>query len=573
MPLLDARRRAARRGRRTGSTPPTRSLVPSEAEGFGLAVIEALACGVPVFGTPVGIHPVALDGHRRRALRAVRPRRVARGAARRTSPRPTRAWTGRARAELFSADRMAARVVAAWREVAELVSEPHGRRRRRASPRRRPPPARTARPATRSGRPRRRTRPTTESPGPPPPPARAARADLADARPLRRRLRYLRSAREVGLRDLGGLVLRPAPLRARAPDDLVKAKLDALAEIDAELPRARAGARRPPRGDVLREPGPARAARLRRAAGQRRALLLELRQAGTATGPGSSAPRTDTAATGPDPRDPRRLPRAADGVPALRRALRDEQDWCLECGAAARTRIARTADWRVPICGRRGSARCASRRSRSRSCAWPTPTTTSAPPRRRRPPPAIPAAPAGADDAADAGVDTAARARPARPAPPADGADERREDAEDALADRRAPAPGKRGARAPQSASGWRATSGGAGAVVGAERPRSVARDRAARARRGRSRPRAPARAARPSRRATRAAATPPSPRSPPRSPGRSRAGRRGARRSPAETSTSCGLVRARERRARRARPASGTPRRPSPPGTGRLTV
>ena len=37
-------------------------LVPSQAEGFGLAVIEALACGVPAFGTPVGIHPVALDG-------------------------------------------------------------------------------------------------------------------------------------------------------------------------------------------------------------------------------------------------------------------------------------------------------------------------------------------------------------------------------------------------------------------------------------------------------------------------------------------------------------------------------
>ena len=37
-------------------------LVPSQAEGFGLSVIEALACGVPAFGTPVGIHPVALDG-------------------------------------------------------------------------------------------------------------------------------------------------------------------------------------------------------------------------------------------------------------------------------------------------------------------------------------------------------------------------------------------------------------------------------------------------------------------------------------------------------------------------------
>src|ERR671910_662673 len=37
-------------------------VVPSQDEGFGLAVIEALACGVPAFGTPVGIHPVALHG-------------------------------------------------------------------------------------------------------------------------------------------------------------------------------------------------------------------------------------------------------------------------------------------------------------------------------------------------------------------------------------------------------------------------------------------------------------------------------------------------------------------------------
>lgn len=37
-------------------------LVPSAAEGFGLAVLEALACDVPVLATPVGIHPAALAG-------------------------------------------------------------------------------------------------------------------------------------------------------------------------------------------------------------------------------------------------------------------------------------------------------------------------------------------------------------------------------------------------------------------------------------------------------------------------------------------------------------------------------
>ena len=29
--------------------------------------------------------------------------------------------------------------------------------------------------------------------------------------------------------------------------------------------------------------------------------------------------------------------------------LRDVQDWCLECGAAARTRLERTTSWRVPV--------------------------------------------------------------------------------------------------------------------------------------------------------------------------------------------------------------------------------
>jgi glycosyltransferase involved in cell wall biosynthesis len=92
-------------------------LVPSQDEGFGLAVLEALACGVPALGTPVGIHPVALSGvdgafcapwdpETWRA--ALRPHLEA------DDPRVD----GRARAELFSSDRMAARVVAAWREVA-----------------------------------------------------------------------------------------------------------------------------------------------------------------------------------------------------------------------------------------------------------------------------------------------------------------------------------------------------------------------------------------------------------------------------------------------------------------------
>lgn len=92
-------------------------LVPSQAEGFGLAAIEALACGVPVLATPVGIHPVALHGidgtlcapfDRDAWQAALRPHLEA------ADPRVA----GRTRAALFSADHMAGRVVEAWREVA-----------------------------------------------------------------------------------------------------------------------------------------------------------------------------------------------------------------------------------------------------------------------------------------------------------------------------------------------------------------------------------------------------------------------------------------------------------------------
>ena len=110
-----------------GNVPPTEVpywinaanavVVPSQAEGFGLAVIEALACGVPAFGTPVGIHPVALAGIAG-AYCAPWDRSAWRAALRPALEADDPRVDGRDRAAIFSADRMAARVVEAWRDVA-----------------------------------------------------------------------------------------------------------------------------------------------------------------------------------------------------------------------------------------------------------------------------------------------------------------------------------------------------------------------------------------------------------------------------------------------------------------------
>lgn len=92
-------------------------LIPSEREGFGLALLEALACDVPVLATPVGIAPLALEGiagahcgpFDADAWRAALAPHLAAA-----DPRVA----GRARAGLFSAERMAARVAVAWSALA-----------------------------------------------------------------------------------------------------------------------------------------------------------------------------------------------------------------------------------------------------------------------------------------------------------------------------------------------------------------------------------------------------------------------------------------------------------------------
>jgi teichuronic acid biosynthesis glycosyltransferase TuaC len=91
-------------------------LVPSQREGFGLAVLEALACDVPVLATPVGIHPEALAGVPGTLCAPFDLERWSAALAPHLAHEDPRV-PGRARAELYSSDRMAARVFAAWQAL------------------------------------------------------------------------------------------------------------------------------------------------------------------------------------------------------------------------------------------------------------------------------------------------------------------------------------------------------------------------------------------------------------------------------------------------------------------------
>ena len=95
-------------------------VVPSDHEGFGLAVLEALACDVPVLATPTGIHPQALAGIDGTLCAPFDPGVWATTAGPHLAAADPRI-AGRARADEFGAARMAERVLAAWRD---LVGKP-----------------------------------------------------------------------------------------------------------------------------------------------------------------------------------------------------------------------------------------------------------------------------------------------------------------------------------------------------------------------------------------------------------------------------------------------------------------
>jgi teichuronic acid biosynthesis glycosyltransferase TuaC len=88
-------------------------LVPSEREGFGLAVLEALACDVPVLATPVGVHAEALAGVAGTLCAPFDPSLWSQALAPHLVAEEPRV-AGRASAERWSADAMASNVRDAW---------------------------------------------------------------------------------------------------------------------------------------------------------------------------------------------------------------------------------------------------------------------------------------------------------------------------------------------------------------------------------------------------------------------------------------------------------------------------
>ena len=131
---------------------------------------------------------------------------------------------------------------------------------------------------------------------------------------MRRRLRYLRRARELALRDLGGLVFDLDRFGRERPD-LVRAKLDGLASIDTERRSIEAALGQENEIDVLREPG---IASCPRCGGLHASDAKFCSSCGLPVGPGAPLP-PGPAATGDDGTQPA----ASEPVPGAAAAISD----------------------------------------------------------------------------------------------------------------------------------------------------------------------------------------------------------------------------------------------------------
>ena len=244
---------------------------PGDWETFGLACVEALACDVPVLARPTGVHPEALRGiggtlcadwdrdvwraalsphlgaddprvaGRARAL-SIRPARSPRA-----SPSPGAGWSGRVRPRLYTPPpwrRLSPRSAPLRHDRTDAAHLPPSllrllgpwcrRPRAPASGRSSPATLRAQGATPGARRPSRVSRCWLRAPRRPRSSATPSSASFRERGRLRRRLRFLRRARELAFRDVGGLMFDMRRFGRDRPD-LVEAKLNALAAVDNEL--------------------------------------------------------------------------------------------------------------------------------------------------------------------------------------------------------------------------------------------------------------------------------------------------------------------------------------------------
>lgn len=95
-------------------------LITSDNEGFGLAGVEALACGTPVLSTPVGVAPHLLAGLPGCLAEPFEPERWAEVAGAHLD-RPAKLEEGRRRARMFGSLPLAERVLAAYEDLVSIA--------------------------------------------------------------------------------------------------------------------------------------------------------------------------------------------------------------------------------------------------------------------------------------------------------------------------------------------------------------------------------------------------------------------------------------------------------------------